>query len=185
MYWEKYIKENCIESGTITSIDPTSNIKIGKNFKFIGGVLLIKKNSTFIVGDNVTMMGRIVIEDNSKLFVGNNLSCTNGDLIIRSHESNSIIIGDDCLFADPAIYNSDYHKIISKKDNKILNPGKDVIIGNHVWLALRSMILKGSNIGNGSVVASNSVVTEGNYEDNVILAGQPAKIIKKDIYWEK
>jgi acetyltransferase-like isoleucine patch superfamily enzyme len=53
-----------------------------------------------------------------------------------------------------------------------------VIIGNNVWLGERAIILKGVRIGDNSVVAAGSVVTN-DVSENTIVGGNPAKIIKK------
>ena len=54
---------------------------------------------------------------------------------------------------------------------------KGIKIGNNVWIGAKSTILDGSVIGNGTVVAAGAVV-RGQFPDNVVLAGVPAKIIK-------
>lgn len=56
--------------------------------------------------------------------------------------------------------------------------GGDVIIGNHVWIAYRSIILPGVTIGEGAVIGAGSVVTR-NVEPYTIMAGVPAKEIGK------
>lgn len=52
-----------------------------------------------------------------------------------------------------------------------------VIIGNDVWIGQDVTILKGCHIGNGAVLASNSVITK-DVPDYAIVGGIPAKIIK-------
>ena len=59
--------------------------------------------------------------------------------------------------------------------NKITGPIK---IGNKVWLGGQSVILKNCQIGDKSVVAFRAVVTK-NFPKNVVIAGNPAKIVKK------
>jgi maltose O-acetyltransferase len=56
--------------------------------------------------------------------------------------------------------------------------GADVIIGHHVWIASGVTILPGVKLGDGSVVAASSVVTKS-VENNMIVAGNPAKVIKQ------
>nr|WP_307775801.1 sugar O-acetyltransferase [uncultured Cetobacterium sp.] len=55
--------------------------------------------------------------------------------------------------------------------------GKPVTIGDNVWIGGRSVIVPGVTLGNNVVVGSGSVVTK-NFGDNVVIAGNPAKIIK-------
>jgi len=65
---------------------------------------------------------------------------------------------------------------------------KSVAIGDRVWLGENVTILPGAKIGNGVIAAAGSIV-RGTVPDNVIIAGAPAKIIKKYNYeimaWEK
>lgn len=54
---------------------------------------------------------------------------------------------------------------------------KPVSIGNDCWIGGNSIILPGVTIGNGVTIGAGSVVTK-NVADNVLVAGNPAKIIK-------
>ena len=67
------------------------------------------------------------------------------------------------------------------KERKLIEAG---IIGKHVWLGASSVIMKGVNIGNGSIVGMCSLVTK-NIPSNCVVAGIPSQIVKEDIYWEK
>jgi acetyltransferase-like isoleucine patch superfamily enzyme len=63
-----------------------------------------------------------------------------------------------------------------EKDNAI-------VIGDHVWIGSNVKIKKGVHIADDSVVASNSVVTKSFTEKNVLIAGHPAKIVKRGVEW--
>lgn len=52
-------------------------------------------------------------------------------------------------------------------------------IGDDCWIGAKVTILDGVKIGNGCVIAAGSVLTRGQYPDNSIIAGVPAKIIKR------
>lgn len=54
---------------------------------------------------------------------------------------------------------------------------KPVIIGDDVWIGERACIMKGVCLGNGVIVAANAVVTKS-YPEKVVLAGNPAIIVK-------
>ncbi len=71
----------------------------------------------------------------------------------------------------------DYHKFNSNTEEI-----KPVKIGDNVWIGCNSIILKGITIGNGAVVAAGSIVTK-DVPPKVLVGGNPAKVIKEDIYW--
>jgi acetyltransferase-like isoleucine patch superfamily enzyme len=52
-----------------------------------------------------------------------------------------------------------------------------VVIGDHVWLGVGAMVLKGAKIGNNTIIGANSVVT-GDIPANVVAAGNPCKVIR-------
>ena len=54
--------------------------------------------------------------------------------------------------------------------------GGDVIIGNHVWIGYRALLLPGVTIGEGAVIGAGAVVTK-NVEPFAIVAGNPARKI--------
>jgi len=60
----------------------------------------------------------------------------------------------------------------------------DTYIGDNCLIGVNSIIMAGVHIGNNSVVGSGSVVTK-NVPDNVIVAGNPAKIIRENFNWGK
>ena len=69
----------------------------------------------------------------------------------------------------------------SKKSVLIRNQGYDdykkVVIEDDVWIGRRAMIMPGSHIGKGAVIAAGSVVS-GNVPEYAVVGGVPAKVIK-------
>lgn len=55
----------------------------------------------------------------------------------------------------------------------------EIYIGDDVWLGANSVILKGSRIGSGSIVATGAVVTGGEFPERSLIAGNPAKLVKE------
>ena len=60
---------------------------------------------------------------------------------------------------------------------------KPIKIGNHVWIGINATILKGVTIGDGAIIAAGAVVNK-DVEENSLVGGVPAKVIKKNIFWE-
>jgi acetyltransferase-like isoleucine patch superfamily enzyme len=56
---------------------------------------------------------------------------------------------------------------------------RPVVIGDNVWLGVGVMVLKGTKIGENSVIGAGSVVT-GEIPANVVAAGNPCKVIRSN-----
>jgi len=77
---------------------------------------------------------------------------------------------------------SDGHDIYH--DKRRINPAKSIIIGSHVWLSDSVTVLKGCNIGDGSIIGINSLVTKS-IGSNKIAVGTPAVEVKDNIQWDE
>ena len=98
-------------------------------------------------------------------------------------ESGRILIGKDCLFANHIdMMTSDMHSIVSVEAGERLNPAADIVLEDHVWVSIKTMVLKGSHIGRGSIIGACSVVT-GKIPENCIAVGAPARVIRKGVTW--
>ncbi len=96
-----------------------------------------------------------------------------------------IIIGDRTqIGANTKIIDTDFHPLeYEKRIGRDRANSKPVVIGNDVFIGMNSIILKGSKIGNGCVIGAGAVVS-GEFPDNSVIVGNPARIIKKsDIKW--
>lgn len=184
----------------INNIIKIYNSKVVKSsFSFNG------KNNSIIFNDNANMYytNINIVGNNNKVTFngcsgilslvlrGNNCEINIGKdstmetcYMVCMGQNNSITIGNDCMFSGKVeMWNSDTHLITDMERNGI-NPSKPINIGNHVWLGKNVKILKGVTIGNNSVVGMGSIVTK-DIPENSIAAGNPAKIIKNNIKWEK
>jgi acetyltransferase-like isoleucine patch superfamily enzyme len=56
-------------------------------------------------------------------------------------------------------------------------------VQDHVWIGCRAVILKGVTVGEGAIIANNAVVTK-DVPPRTMVAGNPARVIKKDVIWE-
>lgn len=146
------------------------------------------KNNRIIIEDGCILTGVwfFLGGDNNTIHVGAN-TYSNSDerrmnLFSVAH-GTTLQIGSKCLFAsDIEIQTTDHHKIIV--GGKQTNRSKDVVIGNHCWVAAHSSILKGVQIANNTVVGANSVVVKDVMEENCVIAGNPAKVVKSNIEWD-
>lgn len=152
--------------------------KISKNVKF---------GKCVIVGKNTIVKNDVKIGDYSYI--------NSGSRIIYADIGRFCSIGYDCLLGPeehpiqtlimhPVIYDKHYKYIKNKECINFNDKEKGkVIIKDNVWIGAKATILQGITIGEGAVIASNSVVTK-DVLPYTIVGGVPASFIKnrKDFY---
>ena len=159
---------------------------IGKNSLLRDSNIFIKGNNNIIyIGDDCVVNNTSIILDNegSEIRIGNKTSIAKVQIV--SLEPYKIEIGENCMLSyDIEIRNTDSHKIYDKNTNERINEGSSINIGNHVWLGMRAIILKGVTIGDNSIVAAGSIVTK-NVKANTIVSGNPARQVKENKNWSR
>lgn len=184
-------KGNITLSGNaIIDFDPTASIElhghlsVGHNLrKGSNAETYLKMHS----GSKLIVNGyfKAFFDSSIEVFPGGVLTLGSGYINSDSVISciNSITIGDGSAIARGVfIYDSDHHKIIDGQGN-LKNPSAPITIGKNVWIGVGAIILKGVTIGDGAVIAAGSVVTS-DVPSRCIAAGNPARVIKRDIDWK-
>jgi acetyltransferase-like isoleucine patch superfamily enzyme len=150
--------------------------------------------STFKQWNTLNIFGTIIFEGTadfgtgSKIYVGkrgilsvgNNFLVTANAEIICVHKINfgkNILLSWDILIMD-----SDSHPV-KNKEMEIINKDKPIIFEDNLWIGARSIILKGAHISSNSVVAAGCTINKKFDISNVIIAGFPARIVKREINW--
>ncbi|MEG0408091.1 MAG: DapH/DapD/GlmU-related protein [Bacilli bacterium] len=136
------------------------NCFIGKNCRIYPGsrIELVNKNSFFEIGDNVSIGQNFhAVSYNSKLSIGNNVTIS-GNVFITNCDHTFDILEMHVL-----------NQPLSSKKTKI---------GDYCFIGYGSVIMAGTELGVNCVIGTNSTV-KGKYPNNCMLAGSPAKIIKK------
>lgn len=87
-----------------------------------------------------------------------------------------VVIGNDVMFAPGVQLYTATHPI-DKELRKTQEFGKEIKIGNDVWIGGGSIVLPGVTIGNNCVIGAGSVVTK-DIPDNSMAVGNPARVIK-------
>src|SRR5690606_37267877 len=85
-------------------------------------------------------------------------------------------IDSNCMIgAESYISDSDWHGVYNR--TRPFRCSSPIHLKKNVWLGYRCIICKGVTIGENSIIGAGSVVT-GDIPDNVIAAGNPAKVVK-------
>lgn len=173
-----------------------SQIKIKgiKNAIYVGNQCVLNKCSIKISGNN------------NKVFIGNKVSAVKCEIHIeddnnyvqigeethisgQTHlaciEGCKIIIGERCLFSSDIIFRTgDSHSILDLEGNR-MNFSQNIVIGNHVWIGNKTILTKGVEIPENSIIATGALVTKKFDDSNIIIGGVPAKVIKRGVNWEE
>lgn len=89
-----------------------------------------------------------------------------------------ITIGEHCYFGPNVGLYTPIHPLDPVKRNADVELGAPITIGNSCWFGGRVTVLPGVTLGNNVVVGAGSVVTKS-FGDNVVIAGNPARVIKQ------
>jgi len=166
-----------------------NNIRLRKakrKLAMCGDGVWIDKNVEFMrFPKNIYIKQNVVIKEGVKI-----CSCNNSAKISIGENttvgyynfffaSKGITIGDNCLIA-PFVYivDSNHQAEMGTLINQQENISEEIIIGNDVWIASNVTILKGVKIGDGAIIAANSVVNK-DVEAYTVVGGSPAKFISK------
>lgn len=110
----------------------------------------------------------------SSISIGDNCRI-NGAYI---HAKSSITIGKNCvLAAGITIIDNNGHETYSKNRTIGSDAPSPIKIGNNVWIGMNAIILKGTTIGDNSIISAGSIV-KGIFPNNSIICGNPATHVK-------
>ena len=135
----------------------------------------IFKGSAFFGQDTTLSVGQGSIIEFGKHFTGT------GGLLIYCH--HHMTIGEDCLVSwNTQIFDTDFHAVKDLSTGNSSNIKNDVFIGEKVWICSNVTVLKGSNIGDGCIVGSSTLVNHSlKCERNCLISGNPARVTRKNI----
>lgn len=165
----KTVGQNVSIDYPVRSIYGHQYISLGHNFS-TGQLLRLEAHSHWagvsfspeiIIGDNVHIEDNVQISSINKVVIGNNVLIAS-NVYISDHSHGNISAEDIKL---------------PPKQRPLVSKGP-VIIGNNVWVGYGAVIMPGVEIGDNCIIGANAVVTKS-FPENCVIAGVPAKIIKK------
>lgn len=187
------------------------NKEIGRNSRIEGlDISIIGSGNTITITDRtVFRKSKIIIEaDNSNLdfdespdikdlsvFVrfgsgqllkwGKNTTITGG-YIELCETGASVTIGENCMIGwHISIVPTDFHAVLDKKSLKVINLPGGIKIGDFCWLGHGVRLLKNAKIQNHTIVGAESVVTKAFLEEFTAIGGNPAKVIRDSVIWDR
>jgi acetyltransferase-like isoleucine patch superfamily enzyme len=167
--WAEYLKkrgrlhsigENVAINSDVVITDP-EYVRIGNN-------VLLERKVRFSLGDGA----RVYIGDGTYL----------GDFtnVLAVQEVN---IGKDCAISWHVLFMDTSSHPLGFEGEQATTKIAPIRVQDHVWIGCRAVILKGVTVGEGAIIANNAVVTK-DVPPRTMVAGNPARVIKKDVIWE-
>lgn len=169
-----------------------TGVKYGKQLKLKGiPVIFNKKGANITIGDNclikssflsnlVGLYSRTIIVtrvEGASISIGNNVGISGATIYARKQ----ITIGDNTnIGGNTKILDNDFHPIDPQArivDDKEKIGTAPIVIGKNCFIGCNALILKGTQLGDNCVVGAGAVVS-GEFEDNCVIAGNPAKVIR-------
>jgi acetyltransferase-like isoleucine patch superfamily enzyme len=185
------IEDGCMIRGLRVDVRGDANtIVFGSGAWLIGLGIVIRGNGNKVtVGPGVEFSGPgdLWVEDDSgELRIGDGCTFEPG-ATLAVLEGRDLTLGKDCMVAaDVEIRTGDSHPILEQiPEASRINLGSRIQIGDHVWLGKRVVVLKGIELASGIVVGVGSIVTKSELEADVILAGNPARVVRRQVRWER
>lgn len=160
-YWNSFI-----HTKSDLSYKDLNSFVLGSG-SYIGAFTVIK---VFDNNDNSFLGSKLIIGNNTYIGELNNIRACGG----------IISIGNNCLISQQVSLIASNHKYDIKmliKDQKWSTENNFISIGNDVWIGANVVILPGVKLGDGVIIGAGSVVTKS-FESNLVIAGNPARIIK-------
>ncbi len=147
----------------------------------------------------LNIMGKIVLSEKAwcrfdsglSLLVYKDAELEIDGLFYVGHDSSMEIskklkIGDDNMWSFyNIVIDSDGHPIYDSAGNR-LNPPKEIVFGDHVWMGCRCTVMKGSVVPSGSIIASDTLLTGGlEQRDSIYSDVREKRIIRSGIKWNR
>lgn len=143
------------------------------------------------------IQGRLIIKGSGfhtfandlTLEIGEKATCIKGNNFSASHNNRirileSLIVGDNNMWSfDNVVMDNDAYHIFNTK-GEFCNPNIGIVIGNDVWMGCRTIILKGAEVPNGTIIATSSIVNKKYIDNNTIITSY-GKVLKNNVTWSR
>jgi len=126
-------------------------------------------------GKNIHIESMFHCDYGANIHVGENFYVNFACVILDVAE---VRIGNNCMIAPQVGIYTATHPLDPVERNSGLELAKPITIGDNCWIGGQATINPGVTLGDNVVVASGSVVTKS-FGSNIVIAGNPAKVIKE------
>lgn len=180
--------ERQLKKTTIKLRGRNNRLLIGENVTLTHCEIRLSGEGNLIeIGDNVRFSGGKIYLGGTcgqRIRIGADTTVEGAYLLVD--EAASIDIGCDCMFSTDIIMRTgDKHSILDAVSGERVNRSRDIRIADRVWIGRDVTVLKGAVLHPETVVATRSLVSRAFDEGACVVAGVPAKIVKRGVRWDR
>ncbi|MCE5220631.1 MAG: gamma carbonic anhydrase family protein [Clostridium sp.] len=125
------------------------------------------------IAETAVIIGDVTLKKNANIWFG---------AVLRGHES-PIVIGENTNIQENCVVHANYGNNVVIGEGCTIGHGAIIHgcnIKNNVLVGMGAIILNGAKIGNNTIIGAGSLVTQNKeFEDGVLILGNPAKVIRK------
>jgi len=132
-----------------------------------------------IVGDDVRLRGGCRISGFALLEIGDNSGIAE-ECLIALGPGGKMRIGSDVQIGPQCYFRNANHAYDDLATSILLqgHVSKDIVIGSHVWIGARSIVLGGAHIGEYAIIGAGSVVSS-EIPAYAVALGNPARVVRR------
>lgn len=157
-------------------LDPRAWLHLLKMVNYYNYVHVVPKRQ-LRMGAGASISPDAVFANAERIVIGHRVRIGSRCHLWAGPGTGRIVIGDDVLFGPEVMLTAATYQYNqgSPVTDQPMTEG-DIWIGNDVWLATRCIVLPGSTIGDGAVIAAGATV-KGDIPPMAIVAGSPARVV--------
>jgi acetyltransferase-like isoleucine patch superfamily enzyme len=175
--------------GRVTVSGPLRTGMVLLGFGSVGAFDYRRSRSVWQVDGEVVFDGPVRLGNGFKLSVAGRVRFGAGFVLSAESQivcQEEIVFGPGCLVSwDVLIIDSDFHEIRLDDEGHGARVRAPVVFGERVWVGARASVLKGVALADGVVVAAGAVVARSETSSDVLIGGNPARILRHGVRWSR
>jgi acetyltransferase-like isoleucine patch superfamily enzyme len=158
-----------------------------RNCKFVVGadsrISIEPTHKRGLINTTVDMSG---VGKNKVLTIKSGASIESARFAMANESDLHIEIGHRCMLSSSILFRAtDGHAMFDLDTRELLNKSRPILIGDDCWIGSEALFMKGAIVADKTIVGTRALVASTFSEQNVVIAGVPAKIVRRNCGWSR
>ena len=183
-----------VNSSVEVHIKGNGNVVTIKGHRLENVVIDISGNNNVLEIDSNCLLkrtrfriGNHVQADKCRVQLSKGITIEPGCQFLIYTSGSQVSLGDDCMLSSGITFRTGEtpHLLFRHSTGEYLDQGGDIRIGNHCWIGERVYVTKRAVMADNTISAACSVLSRRYLEEYSVIAGNPAKVVKSDVSWQR